>query len=325
MPERSPWWEFKQFVREVLRHTPGVEVLDQPEARSMRDVGFDIEALRYGRPLLVEIKTQTPQTSARLSHLTSQLWGAAARYRDRVGRGVHPELLFVFPGVISRFKRLSTEQGSVQIEIWDGRDLRRRAREHDIPVPDFVATLEAEEDAGVRRPAEELSVRLEMIKPGLSGASAYEKWCEDALSFLFCPPLNQPIIQHGNESGANRRDLIMPNYSTRGFWHFMRSHYRADYVVAEAKNATRALDKPSVLQLANYLSRHGTGLFGMLLTRRGVNTSALWTRREHWVLHDKMIIALDDEDMQQMLQTKLARNEPADLIQQRIEDFRLRI
>jgi hypothetical protein len=43
------------------------------------------------------------------------------------------------------------------------------------------------------------------------------------------------------------------------------------------------------------------------------------------VLHDKMIIGLDDEDMQQMLLTKLAGNDPADLIQQRIEDFRLRI
>jgi hypothetical protein len=71
--------------------------------------------------------------------------------------------------------------------------------------------------------------------------------------------------------------------------------------------------------------RHGTGLFGMLLTRHGLNENARWTRREHWVLHDKMIIGLDDEDMQQMLLTKLAGNNPADLIQQRIEDFRLRI
>jgi hypothetical protein len=38
-----------------------------------------------------------------------------------------------------------------------------------------------------------------------------------------------------------------------------------------------------------------------------------------------MIIALDDEDMQQMLLTKLVGNSSATLIQQRIEDFRLRI
>ena len=38
-----------------------------------------------------------------------------------------------------------------------------------------------------------------------------------------------------------------------------------------------------------------------------------------------MIIGLDDEDMHQMLLTKLAGNNPEDLIQQRIEDFRSRI
>jgi hypothetical protein len=117
----------------------------------------------------------------------------------------------------------------------------------------------------------------------------------------------------------------VPWRSGPGFWHFMRNHYGADYIVAEAKNVTSPVDKQAVLQLANYLSRHGTGLFGMLLTRHGLNVSARWTRREHWVLHDKMIIGLDDEDMQQMLLTKQAGNKPEDLIQQRIEDFRLRI
>jgi hypothetical protein len=147
----------------------------------------------------------------------------------------------------------------------------------------------------------------------------------DVLNFLFCPPLNPPIVQQRDDVGANRRDLIMPNYATRGFWHFMRNHYGADYIVAEAKNVTSPVGKQAVLQLANYLSRHGTGLFGMLLTCHGLNVSARWTRREHWVLHDKMIIDLDDEDMQQMLLTKLAGNKPEDLIQQWIEDFRLRI
>ncbi len=63
----------------------------------------------------------------------------------------------------------------------------------------------------------------------------------------------------------------------------------------------------------------------MLLTRQGLNASAKWTRRELRVLHDKIIIGLDDEKVQQMLRTKRARNNRADLIQQRIEDFRLRI
>jgi hypothetical protein len=255
--------------------------------------------------------------------LTNQLRAAAAKYVSAAGGNARPDLLAVFPGVLSRTKRETSRRG--EVEIWDGRDLQRQARLLDIRVPAFVAAHEGEETAEDREPAEELAGRLADINPGRPDALAYEKWCEDVLNFLFCPPLNSPIVQQRDDIGANRRDLIMPNYATRGFWHFMRNHYGASYVVAGAKNSASPLNKLAVLQLANYLSRHGTGLFGILLTRRGLNESAKWTRREHWVLHDKMIIGLDDEDMQQMLLTKLAGNNPADLIQQRIEDFRLRI
>jgi hypothetical protein len=328
MPEPSRWWEFEQFVREILERTPGIRIIDRTgsafTARAGKDLGFDIEAERDGRPLLVEIKSQTPQTSARLNDMTSQLKTAADKYVKAAGRGMRPDLLAAVPGVLARAKRAAVALPR-DIEIWDGRDLQRRAREQGVRVPDFVAAFEGEENAEDREPAEELTWRLAQIRPGRNDAAAYEKWCEDTFTFLFCPPLNPPIVQQRDDVGANRRDLIMPNYATRGFWHFMRNNYGAAYVVAEAKNTAAPVSKLAVLQLANYLSRHGTGLFGMLLTRHGLNENARWTRREHWVLHDKMIIGLDDGDMQQMLLTKLAGNNPADLIQQRIEDFRLRI
>ncbi len=69
MAERSRWWEFEQFVRQILRHTPGIRIPDRADTlfstRTGKDLGFDIEAVRDGRPLLVEIEAQTPQTSVR--------------------------------------------------------------------------------------------------------------------------------------------------------------------------------------------------------------------------------------------------------------------
>jgi hypothetical protein len=61
------------------------------------------------------------------------------------------------------------------------------------------------------------------------------------------------------------------------------------------------------------------------MTRSGFSTSAGWTSREQWVLHDKLIVVLDDEDVRQMLLTKSAGNDAWQVIQQRIEDFRLKI
>jgi len=42
-------------------------------------------------------------------------------------------------------------------------------------------------------------------------------------------------------------------------------------------------------------------------------------------LHDKLIIWLSDDDIKQMLLSRQAGSDPSELIQQRIEDFRLRI
>jgi hypothetical protein len=326
----SRWWEFEQFVREILAATPGIWLPESAGAlfstSARKDLGFDIEAMRRARPLLVEIVSQTPQTASRLVAVLDQLRAAADAYVKAAGpaqrRQARPSLLAVFPGVISPQKLVFSSH--LDVEIWDGRYLTRQARQLGIRVPSFIATPDNDE-VGDRVPAHDLELRLDAIAPGREHAVTYEKWCKDVLEFLFCPPLSPPILQSSNGSGASRRDLILPNYSTRGFWHFMNNHYEAAAVVAEAKNYGTKLDKPAVLQLANYLSRHGTGLFGMLLTRKGLNEGADWTRREHWVLHDKMMIGLDDEDMRQMLLTKAAGGNPADLIQQRIEDFRLRI
>jgi hypothetical protein len=136
----------------------------RPLCPARKDLGFDIEAERDGHPLLVEIKSQTPQTSARLNDMTSQLRTAADRYVNAVGRGMRPDLLAVIPGVLARSKRATSLPGDV--EIWDGRDLQRRAREHGVRVPSFVAAPDGEENAEDRELAEELPRRLAQITLG---------------------------------------------------------------------------------------------------------------------------------------------------------------
>lgn len=149
---------------------------------------------------------------------------------------------------------------------------------------------------------------------------------EDLLNLLFVPPLNTVIAQSSTENGVNRRDFVMPNYaSAESFWGFLRVHYRGDFIVADAKNYTKPAGKEEVLQLANYLSHHGTGLVGLLVTRKGLAQDARWTSREQWLLYNKLIIGLGEDDYYQMLITQRAGGDPAELVRQRIEDFRLRM
>lgn len=312
-------WQFERFIHELVSRMYDVPLADLDGGRDA-GLGADIRVQHGDRPVFVEIKSATPQTARRLHGAAEQLRTLAVRYQRDNPRSPAPRLVLAFPGVLAPRKEIPHG-----IEIWDGRHLQREARRLGIAAPPFLAAAEGEERAEEREPADELTGRLGFISPGQSGWSQYEKFCEDLLSFLFCPPLRQVISQSRTETGVNRRDFILPNYAPDGFWGFMRVHYHADFIVAEAKNLSGPARKAEVLQLANYLTRHGTGLVGMLLTRKGFSADARWTSREQWLLHDKLIVGLDDEDYKQMLATKRVGGNPADLIRQRIEDFRLRI
>ena len=311
--------QFERFVGELfsrMYEIPATEL----ERDQAADLGVDIRAVHAGQPVFVEVKARTPQTNRRLSDMITQLKTAADRYRQAHPGSADPHLIVSFPGVLSPHKVVPPD-----VEVWDGRFLKREARRLGIPTPDFLASAEGEERAEEREPAEDLTRRLGLISPGRPDWVRYEKFCEDMLSFLFCPPLQQVLPQSRNEVGVNRRDFILPNYATDGFWNFMRVHYHADFVVAEAKNLGGRVHKAEVLQIANYLTRHGTGLVGMLLTRHGFDSDARWTSREQWLLHDKLIVGFEDDDYRQMLVSKRAGGDPSDLVRQRIEDFRLRI
>jgi hypothetical protein len=126
---------------------------------------------------------------------------------------------------------------------------------------------------------------------------------------------------------VNRRDIILPNYATDGFWRFLRGTYSAEYVVVDAKNhcGPGAVKKDHVLQLANYLTAAGTGLFGMILTRQRESGSAKVTRREQWLIHRKMILTLTDDDLHQMIASRNTGSPPEEVVRQKLQDFRLSI
>jgi hypothetical protein len=83
------------------------------------------------------------------------------------------------------------------------------------------------------------------------------------------PPLSTPIVELSDESGTNRRDIILPNYAERGFWSFVRERYCADFIVVDAKNHADCVGKTEALQVLNYLKAHGAGLLGLIVSRAG--------------------------------------------------------
>ncbi len=236
-----------------------------------------------------------------------------------MSRGRKAHLTLASPGLLSDERLEILEAAGVT--YWSGLKLVRGAKQGGVPVPSGIGlpsgvSLEKPPEMVLRR-------RLARIPKGSTGWSAYQTWCRDVLEFLFHPPLNVPLYESSTSNRHNRRDMILPNYAETGYWHFLRLHYSADYVVVDAKNSGNHIKKAVVLQLANYLSEHGAGLFGLIVCRRGADQAADWTIREQWTMHRKLIVVLNDEDLLQMLEAKQTNTQPEALIRQRIEDFRL--
>jgi hypothetical protein len=305
-----------------------VEILDRNEdfGRVRREPLVDKRlrpdiAVEHERTItLIEVRRTVPQTTRRIDEVIEQL-SAYLFAGQRQWRGWEVSVVLAIPGVLSEDN--THKLAAAHIQVWDRTDIIAMASA--VGMRDEAHTLLGYrlDEPRRRRLVDDLQHELGLVKCGRQNWWTYQKVIGSILEYLFCPPLRAPILESANSARVNRRDLILPNYASNGFWQFMRSHYRADYIVCDAKNHCAAVGKPHVLQLANYLAPHGTGMFGIISTRNGLDNAASYTCREQWMLHNKMIITLNDDDMIQMLATKKNGDEPESLIRQKIEDFRL--
>lgn len=226
------------------------------------------------------------------------------------------KIVFAFPGLFS--ESLLDMFSSQGIIVWDQKVIASKFKEQiiDNPHPLFSQLFGAPIST---RDEDKLSIELSKIRPGKEDWYKYEKLISRILDFLFSKTLSTPITNRSTNNQVNRRDIILPNYCEHGFWKHLRSRYNADYIVVDAKNYDGLVSKGDILQISNYLKLHGTGLFGLIITRHGEDNGSLITRKDHWTVNNKLIIVLNDDDLKAMLSS----NHPEEIIKQRIEDFRL--
>ncbi|MEH0824552.1 MULTISPECIES: hypothetical protein [unclassified Micromonospora] len=327
--EAPPFREVQliEFLVEILRELhPEARIED--ELRVAPSLRMDIVRFEEGAIHAIDVRGITPQTNERLEEVLAKL----ALYRDAIAKKYRVsriELTLAIPGELTSEKVKLLR--SAEVSLWDRQwILDAASKVGRLSDAREILTAAAQREAAPRLETHRLRRRtfqqqLRTIPAGRPYWSQYQKLCKNILEHLFCPPLSSPIEESSNESRVNRRDFVLPNYATEGFWQFLRTHYRADHIVVDAKNLSGSLTKAHVLQICNYMTPHGTGLFGLLVTRKGSDKAADYTRREQWVLHGKLVVTLNDDDVQQMLSNYDLGDDPAIVIRQKIEDFRLAI
>lgn len=266
--------------------------------------------------IAIEIKYTTAMTIDRIKFIIDRF-----KPIKEINRNIKCVLLF--PGKLTeRVSQLLVENN---IEIWDIEYITTHFKNEIVQTdhPIFKALFTNSINSYDKNEEYILIEKLEACKPGKENWSGYQKLIGEILSFLFSPPLLQPLSEKSDALKVNRRDFIFPNYCDTGFWAYLRSRYCADYIVVDAKNYNQKVTKKEILQMANYLKCHGTGLFGMIIARYGISESAIYTLREVWAIEKKLIIILQDNDIEQMLLEKISKRDPENVIRQKIEDFRL--
>ena len=314
--------EFVSFLTELLRNHPSFKAV-MPEAVIGSHVRFraDLLAERVthaaGERLLIECKT-APLPSSRLPELLGQM----QKYRDAYG---DCRLVLALPATLPTqdLAYLSRQH----MEVWDLQYIANTFKDQIANAsPGYYKILFSAHigKSAVFAPEQKFITELKKLQPGPKDWGVYQRLVGQVLEFLFCPVLVKPILELPDATQTNRRDFILPNYAESGFWSFMRAKYNADYVVVDAKNYTGKIKKNQVLQLANYLKAHGAGLFGMIICRKGADSrGSQVTLREQWLVHQKLILILKDEDLESMLLAKSDGRNPEEVIERKIEEFRL--
>lgn len=260
--------------------------------------------------LLIECKN----TATLYGQLADRVITQLQRYQ---GYSTGSRLVLAIPGNVP--EDVARKINRAGIELWDIDFIQRNfANEIQQISPSLVQTVTAEK----KSPEEELIFKLKECEPGRSKWAVYQKLVGRIVEHLFCPPLNQPIPESPDLSGANRRDFILANFAASGLWEHLQRRYQADYIVIDAKNYAGKVKKRDVLQIANYLKPHGAGMFGIIFSRNGGDNSALTTAREQWSHYKKLTIILNDQHTEAMLQAGKAGNATA-VLEKEIQDFRL--
>ena len=208
--------EFNSFLRDVLTTHPDYRNVTVEPVLG-RHARADLTAIRSvaGKDqfILIESKSRSFLRHHQVVDSIAQI----DRYRSLTP---FDAAALAFPGRISTHDQAALNR--VHIEVWD---------------LDYIADAFANEikslspsrlkilysvlvSPSVTKETDILLQRLRDCVPGKDGWVEYQSVVKDIFEFLFAPPLNAPIWESSDKSGANRRDTVFPNYTNEGFGNF---------------------------------------------------------------------------------------------------------
>jgi hypothetical protein len=171
--------------------------------------------------------------------------------------------------------------------------------------------------------ATRLRSKLAKCVPGKLSWKVYQDICREILSYALVPPLLEPSEETATRGRAQRRDLIFHiPYDAGRFWESIRIAHKSLALIVECKNYSDLLRPDQVTITSKYFGEKKLGLFGVIVSRKGLSESAKQEQMRLWMEEEKMILCLTDGDMINMMSLKEADDDPSKVIDNAIRLFR---
>jgi hypothetical protein len=146
--------------------------------------------------------------------------------------------------------------------------------------------------------------KLKRIPCGRASWKAYENLMEDVLKFLFKTDLTMWDPQQRTDDTLSRFDLVCRINGFDSFWKAMIRSFNTRFVLFEFKNYCDELTQHQVYTTERYLYKNALRSVGFIVSRKGASEGAEQAAKGALRENGKLIIFLDDRDINKMLDIK---------------------
>jgi hypothetical protein len=155
--------------------------------------------------------------------------------------------------------------------------------------------------------AQTLIDKISKCKFGIKGWVDYENICTEILQYLFQDNFRKYTAKNQSytKDGIFRRDLIINNnyLNPSSFWADVKNDFNANLIIVDFKNYEDELDQNEFYLPTKYLNL-STGNVAFIISRKGLNESAIKLQKRLLSSDNKLVISLSDEDLIDMLRDK---------------------
>lgn len=167
--------------------------------------------------------------------------------------------------------------------------------------------------------------KIKSIPPGRAGCYDFEDAVCDILQYLFDDDLVGWHKQNRTTDDLHRYDLICRVVDKSLVWKFISSNLDSRYVLFEFKNYKEEIGQAQVYSTEKYLYENAKRRVCFLISRFGPSENAKVACEGAMREHGKLIVNLDDNILFKLINSKIAGDDPNELLYEKVDEFLMKL